>query len=174
MFVALILHARPESCVKVKTNTHSCSHSELWLFHAFPVGLHHRLPFFLYWLLTDRFFFLFATYWASGHVSPVFKSSTLILNHTSPSPGTLMNLPITTPTYHPYLCYCFHDYQEAVCNEILNMAETSVRYCSSLSHYPHGSLHRLHPHPSKQSLIISQQPQSHSSSPEPSRLHCGM
>lgn len=113
-------------------------------------------------------------YWASGHVSPVFKLSTLILNHTSPSPGTLMNIPTTTPTYHPYLCYRFHDYQEAVCNEILNMAETSVRYCSSLSHYPHGSLHRLHPHPSKQSLIISQQPQSHSSSPEPSRLHCGM
>lgn len=155
--------------LKMKTNTSSCSHSELWLF---PIGLHHRLPFFLCWLLMDCFF-LFATYWASGHVFPIFKSSNLILNQTSPSPGTLMNLPTTT-TYHYYLYYYFHCYKEAVCNEIMNMAETSVRYCSTLSHYPHGSVHRLPPHPSKQSLIISQQPQSHSSSPEPSHLHCGM
>uniref|UniRef100_A0A673B8E9 Sorbin and SH3 domain containing 1 n=1 Tax=Sphaeramia orbicularis TaxID=375764 RepID=A0A673B8E9_9TELE len=67
-----------------------------------------------------------------------------------------------------------NSFAEAVCNEILNIAETSVRYCSTLSHHPHDSLHRLHPHPSKQSLIISQQPQSHSSSPEPSRLNCGI
>nr|XP_054605885.1 sorbin and SH3 domain-containing protein 1 isoform X12 [Nothobranchius furzeri] len=63
---------------------------------------------------------------------------------------------------------------EAVCNEILNVAETSVRYCSTLYHHHNDSLHRLYPHPSKQSLIISQQPQSHSSSPEPSRLNCGI
>uniref|UniRef100_A0A8P4JUU5 Sorbin and SH3 domain-containing protein 1 n=1 Tax=Dicentrarchus labrax TaxID=13489 RepID=A0A8P4JUU5_DICLA len=67
-----------------------------------------------------------------------------------------------------------NSFAEAVCNEILNIAETSVRYCSTLSHHPHDSVHRLHPHPSKQSLIISQQPQSHSSSPEPSRLSCGI
>ncbi|XP_044229285.1 sorbin and SH3 domain-containing protein 1 isoform X1 [Thunnus albacares] len=67
-----------------------------------------------------------------------------------------------------------NSFAEAVCNEILNIAETSVRYCSTLSHHPHDSVHRLHPHPSKQSLIISQQPQSHSSSPEPSRLNCGI
>ncbi|XP_040906509.1 sorbin and SH3 domain-containing protein 1 [Toxotes jaculatrix] len=67
-----------------------------------------------------------------------------------------------------------NSFAEAVCNEILNIAETSVRYCSTLSHHPHDSIHRLHPHPSKQSLIISQQPQSHSSSPEPSRLNCGI
>ncbi|XP_038592868.1 sorbin and SH3 domain-containing protein 1 isoform X1 [Micropterus salmoides] len=67
-----------------------------------------------------------------------------------------------------------NSFAEAVCNEILNIAETSVRYCSTLSHHPHDSVHRLHPHPSKQSLIISQQPQSHSSSPEPSRLICGI
>ncbi|XP_005735112.1 sorbin and SH3 domain-containing protein 1 isoform X5 [Pundamilia nyererei] len=65
-------------------------------------------------------------------------------------------------------------FAEAVCNEILNIAETSVRYCSTLSHHHNDSLHRLHPHPSKQSLIISQQPQSHSSSPEPNRLNCGI
>ncbi|KAM3863358.1 sorbin and SH3 domain-containing protein 1 [Diretmus argenteus] len=66
-----------------------------------------------------------------------------------------------------------NSFTEAVCNEIMNIAETSVRYCSTLSH-PHDSVHRLPPHPSKQSLIISQQPQSHSSSPEPSRLNCGI
>uniref|UniRef100_A0A8C2Z2P5 Sorbin and SH3 domain containing 1 n=1 Tax=Cyclopterus lumpus TaxID=8103 RepID=A0A8C2Z2P5_CYCLU len=67
-----------------------------------------------------------------------------------------------------------NSFAEAVCNEILNIAETSVRYCSTLSHHPHDSVHRLHPHPSKQSLIISQQPLSHSSSPEPNRLSCGI
>ncbi|XP_029305228.1 sorbin and SH3 domain-containing protein 1 [Cottoperca gobio] len=67
-----------------------------------------------------------------------------------------------------------NSFAETVCNEILNIAETSVRYCSNLSHLPRDSVHRLHPHPSKQSLIISQQPQSHSSSPEPNRLSCGI
>ncbi|KAM6956685.1 LOW QUALITY PROTEIN: sorbin and SH3 domain-containing protein 1 [Aplochiton taeniatus] len=66
-----------------------------------------------------------------------------------------------------------NSFAEAVCNEIMNIAETSVRYCSTLSR-PHDSVHRLSPHPSKQSLIISHQPQSHSSSPEPSRLSCGI
>ncbi|CAB1312441.1 unnamed protein product [Coregonus sp. 'balchen'] len=70
-----------------------------------------------------------------------------------------------------------NSFAEAVCNEIMNIAETSVRYCSTLSPHPNDSvLHRLLPplHPSKQSLIISQQPQSHSNSPEPSRLSCGI
>ncbi|XP_062422679.1 sorbin and SH3 domain-containing protein 1 isoform X9 [Pungitius pungitius] len=65
-------------------------------------------------------------------------------------------------------------FTEAVCNEILNIAETSVRYCSTLSHHPRDSVHRMHPQPSKHSLIISQQPQSHSSSPEPNRLNAGI
>lgn len=66
-----------------------------------------------------------------------------------------------------------NSFTEAVCNEIMNIAETSVRYCSTLSR-PLDSRHRLLPHPSKHSLIISQQPQSHSSSPEPGRLSCGI
>ncbi|XP_069001280.1 sorbin and SH3 domain-containing protein 1 isoform X7 [Embiotoca jacksoni] len=80
----------------------------------------------------------------------------------------------------PVMLFDIHDnnnvnsFAEAVCNEILNIAETSVRYCSTLSHHHNDSLHRLHPHPSKQCLIISQQPQSHSSSPEPGRLSCGI
>ncbi|XP_062376399.1 sorbin and SH3 domain-containing protein 1 [Sardina pilchardus] len=66
-----------------------------------------------------------------------------------------------------------NSFTEAVCNEIMNIAETSVRYCSTLSR-PLDSRHRLPPHPSKHSLIVSQQPQSHSSSPEPGRLSCGI
>ncbi|XP_068182823.1 sorbin and SH3 domain-containing protein 1 isoform X2 [Antennarius striatus] len=67
-----------------------------------------------------------------------------------------------------------NSFAEAVCNEILNIAETSVRYCSNLPLHPHDSVHRRHPHSNKQSLIISQQPLSHSSSPEPSRLSVGI
>ncbi|XP_062852399.1 sorbin and SH3 domain-containing protein 1 isoform X2 [Trichomycterus rosablanca] len=66
-----------------------------------------------------------------------------------------------------------NSFTEAVCNEIMNIAETSVRYCSTLSR-PLDSAHRLMPHLSKHSLIISQQPQSQSSSPEPGRLSCGI
>ncbi|XP_019737560.1 sorbin and SH3 domain-containing protein 1 isoform X4 [Hippocampus comes] len=79
----------------------------------------------------------------------------------------------------PVMLFDIHDnnvnsFAEAVCNEILNIAETSVRYCGTLSHHPLNALHRLHSHPSKQSLIISQQPLSQSSSPEPSRLNCAI
>ncbi|XP_051935891.1 sorbin and SH3 domain-containing protein 1 isoform X8 [Hippocampus zosterae] len=79
----------------------------------------------------------------------------------------------------PVALFDIHDnnvnsFAEAVCNEILNIAETSVRYCGTLSHHPLNALHRLHSHPSKQSLIISQQPLSQSSSPEPSRLNCAI
>uniref|UniRef100_A0A3B4DM49 Sorbin and SH3 domain containing 1 n=1 Tax=Pygocentrus nattereri TaxID=42514 RepID=A0A3B4DM49_PYGNA len=66
-----------------------------------------------------------------------------------------------------------NSFTEAVCNEIMNIAETSVRYCSTLSR-PLDSAHRLMPLLSKHSLIISQQPQSQSSSPEPGRLSCGI
>ncbi|XP_052428240.1 sorbin and SH3 domain-containing protein 1 isoform X2 [Carassius gibelio] len=66
-----------------------------------------------------------------------------------------------------------NSFTEAVCNEIMNIAETSVRYCSTLSR-PIDSAHRLLPPPSKHSLIISQQPLSQSSSPEPGRVSCGI
>ncbi|XP_054874253.1 sorbin and SH3 domain-containing protein 1 isoform X5 [Amphiprion ocellaris] len=106
------------------------------------------------------------------------------------APGSRQNSPAefvkNEADYHgrssrsPVMLFDIHDnnnvnsFAEAVCNEILNIAETSVRYCSTLSHHHNDSVLRLHPHPSKQSLIISQQPQSHSSSPEPSRLSCGI
>ncbi|XP_049711918.1 sorbin and SH3 domain-containing protein 1 isoform X7 [Elephas maximus indicus] len=48
--------------------------------------------------------------------------------------------------------------QEAVCNEIINIAEKSVHYCSTVSH-PLDSHHTVSPFDNKSSLIISQQPQ---------------
>nr|XP_034366970.1 sorbin and SH3 domain-containing protein 1 isoform X3 [Arvicanthis niloticus] len=48
--------------------------------------------------------------------------------------------------------------QEAVCNEIINIAEKSVHYCSTVSH-PLDFHHKVPPSDNKSSLIISQQPQ---------------
>ncbi|XP_064173608.1 sorbin and SH3 domain-containing protein 1 isoform X2 [Anguilla rostrata] len=66
-----------------------------------------------------------------------------------------------------------NSFAEAVCKEILSIAETSVRYCSTLSRAP-ASARGLRAHPSKQSLIVSQQPQPHTPSPEPARPSCGI
>nr|XP_016774435.1 sorbin and SH3 domain-containing protein 1 isoform X29 [Pan troglodytes] len=49
-------------------------------------------------------------------------------------------------------------YVEAVCNEIINIAEKSVHYCSTVSH-PLDFHHKVTPSDNKSSLIISQQPQ---------------
>ncbi|XP_030796199.1 sorbin and SH3 domain-containing protein 1 isoform X22 [Rhinopithecus roxellana] len=49
-------------------------------------------------------------------------------------------------------------YVEAVCNEIINIAEKSVHYCSTVSH-PLDFHHKVSPSDNKSSLIISQQPQ---------------
>ncbi|KAK1166343.1 sorbin and SH3 domain-containing protein 1 isoform X1 [Acipenser oxyrinchus oxyrinchus] len=61
-------------------------------------------------------------------------------------------------------------YVEAVCNEIINIAEKSVHYCSALSH-PLDSRHKLPSNHNKRSFIISQQPQVHQrgSAPEQSQ-----
>lgn len=48
--------------------------------------------------------------------------------------------------------------QEAVCNEIISIAEKSVRYCSTISH-PFDYRHKVSSYDNKQCLIISQQPQ---------------
>ncbi|XP_036024664.1 sorbin and SH3 domain-containing protein 1 isoform X17 [Onychomys torridus] len=48
--------------------------------------------------------------------------------------------------------------QEAVCNEIINIAEKSVHYCSTVSQ-PLDFHHKVPPSDSKPSLIVSQQPQ---------------
>ncbi|XP_043374356.1 sorbin and SH3 domain-containing protein 1 isoform X4 [Dermochelys coriacea] len=58
--------------------------------------------------------------------------------------------------------------QEAVCNEIINIAEKSVHYCSAISQ-PLDSRHMVASNDNKPSLIISQQPQAHQQGASPDR-----
>ncbi|XP_040463361.1 sorbin and SH3 domain-containing protein 1 isoform X7 [Falco naumanni] len=58
--------------------------------------------------------------------------------------------------------------QEAVCNEIINIAEKSVHYCSTISQ-PLDSRHKVTPNDHKPSLIISQQPQAQQQGTSPDR-----
>ncbi|XP_048126415.1 sorbin and SH3 domain-containing protein 1 [Alosa alosa] len=102
--------------------------------------------------------------WANSHAEPL-RNEGDYHGRSSRSPVMLFDIQDSNMNANSFT--------EAVCNEIMNIAETSVRYCSTLSR-PLDSRHRLPPHPSKHSLIISQQPQSHSSSPEPGRLSCGI
>ncbi|XP_050161518.1 sorbin and SH3 domain-containing protein 1 isoform X15 [Myiozetetes cayanensis] len=58
--------------------------------------------------------------------------------------------------------------QEAVCNEIINIAEKSVHYCSTISQ-PLDSRHKVTTNDHKPSLIISQQPQAQQQGASPER-----
>ncbi|XP_076194667.1 sorbin and SH3 domain-containing protein 1 isoform X20 [Aptenodytes patagonicus] len=58
--------------------------------------------------------------------------------------------------------------QEAVCNEIINIAEKSVHYCSTVSQ-PLDSRHKVTSNDHKPSLIISQQPQAQQQGASPDR-----
>ncbi|XP_072787614.1 sorbin and SH3 domain-containing protein 1 isoform X20 [Taeniopygia guttata] len=58
--------------------------------------------------------------------------------------------------------------QEAVCNEIINIAEKSVHYCSTISQ-PLDSRHKVISNDHKSSLIISQQPQAQQQGASPER-----
>ncbi|XP_025900185.1 sorbin and SH3 domain-containing protein 1 isoform X14 [Nothoprocta perdicaria] len=60
--------------------------------------------------------------------------------------------------------------QEAVCNEIINIAEKSVHYCSTISQ-PLDSRHKVTSNDHKPSLIISQQPQAQQQGASPDRSH---
>ncbi|XP_069877376.1 sorbin and SH3 domain-containing protein 1 isoform X11 [Dipodomys merriami] len=69
---------------------------------------------------------------------------------------------VSQPSHHslragPDLTESEKNYVEAVCNEIINIAEKSVHYCSTVSH-PLDLHHKVSPS-DKSSLIISQQPQ---------------
>nr|XP_015202971.1 PREDICTED: sorbin and SH3 domain-containing protein 1 isoform X25 [Lepisosteus oculatus] len=93
-------------------------------------------------------------------------------------PANVMNANSFAPSHHslrsgPELTDSEKSYVEAVCNEIMNIAEKSVHYCSTLSH-PLDSSRRLSSNHSKQSFIISQQPQAqqHRSSPDQNRTSC--
>ncbi|KAM5323787.1 sorbin and SH3 domain-containing protein 1 isoform 16-T16 [Glossophaga mutica] len=70
---------------------------------------------------------------------------------------------VSQPSHHslragPDLTESEKSYVEAVCNEIINIAEKSVHYCSTVSH-PLDFHHKVSPSDNKSSFIISQQPQ---------------
>uniref|UniRef100_A0A8C3PEN1 Sorbin and SH3 domain containing 1 n=1 Tax=Chrysemys picta bellii TaxID=8478 RepID=A0A8C3PEN1_CHRPI len=77
------------------------------------------------------------------------------------------------PSHHslragPDLTESEKSYVEAVCNEIINIAEKSVHYCSAISQ-PLDSCHTMASNDNKPSLIISQQPQAHQQGASPDR-----
>ncbi|XP_078499306.1 sorbin and SH3 domain-containing protein 1 isoform X39 [Lissotriton helveticus] len=88
---------------------------------------------------------------------------------TSKSPVMISDSPVNTlssnsivPSHHslkagPDLTESEKSYVEAVCNEIIHIAEKSVHYCSALSH-PLDSRHTVSARDTKRCLIISQQP----------------
>ncbi|XP_076419186.1 sorbin and SH3 domain-containing protein 1 isoform X37 [Peromyscus maniculatus bairdii] len=81
----------------------------------------------------------------------------------SPSPTRSAAASPQPPSHHslsagPDLTESEKNYVEAVCNEIINIAEKSVHYCSTVSH-PLDFHHKVLPSDSKSSLIVSQQPQ---------------
>ncbi|KAM9325915.1 sorbin and SH3 domain-containing protein 1 [Gastrophryne carolinensis] len=89
---------------------------------------------------------------------------------TSKSPVMLTDSPVNTlksntvvqPQHTlstgPELTESEKSYVEAFCNEIISIAEKSVRYCSTISH-PFDYRHKVSSYDNKQCLIISQQPQ---------------
>ncbi|XP_075467094.1 sorbin and SH3 domain-containing protein 1 isoform X37 [Ascaphus truei] len=89
---------------------------------------------------------------------------------TSKSPVMVTGSPVNTlnsnSVVHPHhtlsagpdLTESEKSYVEAVCNEIISIAEKSVRYCSTISH-PFDYRHKVSSYDNKQCLIISQQPQ---------------
>ncbi|XP_075791768.1 sorbin and SH3 domain-containing protein 1 isoform X6 [Pelodiscus sinensis] len=99
---------------------------------------------------------------------------------TSKSPVTISDSPVNAmssnsivPSHHslragPDLTESEKSYVEAVCNEIINIAEKSVHYCSVISQ-PLDSRHMVASNDNKPSLIISQQPQAHQQGVSPDR-----
>ncbi|XP_074446571.1 sorbin and SH3 domain-containing protein 1 isoform X10 [Larus michahellis] len=77
------------------------------------------------------------------------------------------------PSHHslragPDLTESEKSYVEAVCNEIINIAEKSVHYCSTIAQ-PLDSRHKVTSNDNKPSLIISQQPQAQQQGASPDR-----
>ncbi|XP_030132675.4 sorbin and SH3 domain-containing protein 1 isoform X3 [Taeniopygia guttata] len=93
--------------------------------------------------------------------SKVFSSSAPL------SSSTLSSSTVTTQP-PPRLTRRVNKPQEAVCNEIINIAEKSVHYCSTISQ-PLDSRHKVISNDHKSSLIISQQPQAQQQGASPER-----
>ncbi|XP_010072471.1 PREDICTED: sorbin and SH3 domain-containing protein 1 [Pterocles gutturalis] len=102
--------------------------------------------------------------------SSVLSSSTVT---TQPPPRLTRRVNKPQPSHHslragPDLTESEKSYVEAVCNEIINIAEKSVHYCSTISQ-PLDSRHKVTSNDHKPSLIISQQPQAQQQGASPDR-----
>ncbi|XP_019357993.1 PREDICTED: sorbin and SH3 domain-containing protein 1 isoform X3 [Gavialis gangeticus] len=92
---------------------------------------------------------------------------------TQPPPRLARKVNKPQPSHHslragPDLTESEKSYVEAVCNEIINIAEKSVHYCSTISQ-PLDSRHKVTSNDNKPSLIISQQPQAQQQGASPDR-----
>ncbi|XP_025048966.1 sorbin and SH3 domain-containing protein 1 isoform X27 [Alligator sinensis] len=92
---------------------------------------------------------------------------------TQPPPRLARRVNKPQPSHHslragPDLTESEKSYVEAVCNEIINIAEKSVHYCSTISQ-PLDSRHKVTSNDNKPSLIISQQPQAQQQGASPDR-----
>nr|XP_032648063.1 sorbin and SH3 domain-containing protein 1 isoform X2 [Chelonoidis abingdonii] len=90
-----------------------------------------------------------------------------------PPPRLTRRVRMPQPSHHllragPDLTESEKSYVEAVCNEIINIAEKSVHYCSTISQ-PLDSRRTVASNDNKPSLIISQQPQAHQQGASPDR-----
>ncbi|XP_074881929.1 sorbin and SH3 domain-containing protein 1 isoform X7 [Buteo buteo] len=102
--------------------------------------------------------------------SSALSSSTVT---TQPPPRLTHRVNKPQPSHHslragPDLTESEKSYVEAVCNEIINIAEKSVHYCSTISQ-PLDSHHKVTSNDHKPSLIISQQPQAQQQGASPDR-----
>ncbi|XP_041329973.1 sorbin and SH3 domain-containing protein 1 isoform X2 [Pyrgilauda ruficollis] len=90
-----------------------------------------------------------------------------------PPPRLTRRVSKPQPSHHslragPDLTESEKSYVDAVCNEIINIAEKSVHYCSTISQ-PLDSRHKVTSNDHKSSLIISQQPQAQQQGASPER-----
>ncbi|XP_057286257.1 sorbin and SH3 domain-containing protein 1 isoform X6 [Pezoporus wallicus] len=102
--------------------------------------------------------------------SSALSSSTVT---TQPPPRLTCRVSKPQPSHHslragPDLTESEKSYVEAVCNEIINIAEKSVHYCSTIAQ-PLDSRHKVTSNDHKPSLIISQQPQAQQQGTSPDR-----
>ncbi|XP_041329963.1 sorbin and SH3 domain-containing protein 1 isoform X1 [Pyrgilauda ruficollis] len=102
--------------------------------------------------------------------SSTLSSSTVT---TQPPPRLTRRVSKPQPSHHslragPDLTESEKSYVDAVCNEIINIAEKSVHYCSTISQ-PLDSRHKVTSNDHKSSLIISQQPQAQQQGASPER-----
>ncbi|XP_061214649.1 sorbin and SH3 domain-containing protein 1 isoform X5 [Neopsephotus bourkii] len=102
--------------------------------------------------------------------SSALSSSTVT---TQPPPRLTCRVNKPQPSHHslragPDLTESEKSYVEAVCNEIINIAEKSVHYCSTIAQ-PLDSRHKVTSNDHKPSLIISQQPQAQQQGTSPDR-----